>query len=747
MDPHNAIEINKLSKSFKIHVEEPSPKNSVLRKKNTKTVENKVLDNITFNVPRGEVLGILGRNGSGKSTLLSIIAKIIDPDSGTIERSGKIASILELGMGFHPDMTGRENIFLKGELYGFSHKDMETKIDEIIEYSGIDQYIDNPVRTYSSGMRGRLAFSIMIHVDADIMLVDEVLSVGDTAFETKAREHFKKLAISGKTIIFVSHNIKFIESVCNRAIWIENGKIVGDGPSKIICSEYENKINESPEIVIDLANSGVADAQYKLAIMYRDGTVFGCNLELYEYWMEQAAFQGHTLAQVEYGDILMDKGDLSAAVNNYRLAASKGDSNAKAKISMLSSSEDETISELLKIYSQIANRGNALNEYRYADLLLKTAWNNEDRKRAFQKFLDSANDGYPNAMHQLGIMYKDGVGTTRDPIKMEEYLIKAADRGFIPSILLLSDLYFQGKLLNKNEEKAFDYSLKAALLGNINSMYKVATMYRDGIGTVADADQSQIWFNRYHHATLYPHYVWTMDALKTGIVETKIEGYELLKLTTSTSNSVTIGNLLNYELLNDLKVDDETNKIIYLAESNNIDALKRLGNIYYEGAIVKKDISAAISCYMRASDLGDVWCKLRLGEIYSQGRGVPVNVEESVRWYMDAAKQGNAVAAETVVRMYGSGLVDDEQLFNKSIKILESLASFGSIDAIRRIANIYYEGIGVKRDYEKAFSWYQKGTKLEDSVCMTHLSEMYKNGKGTECNLKLAADIYMRINT
>jgi ABC-2 type transport system ATP-binding protein/lipopolysaccharide transport system ATP-binding protein len=198
----------------------------------------------------------------------------MEPDEGTISRSGKIAAILELGMGFHQDMTGRENIYIKGELYGFSKKEMDSKIEGIIDYSGVRMYIDNPVRTYSSGMIGRLAFAIMVNVESDIILVDEVLSVGDSSFSAKAMQHFNEMAESGKTVLIVSHNLGYVEQACNRVIWIENGKVALDGNPADVCAQYQNRINEDPEIILDLAQSGVPDAQYRLALMYRDGNYF-----------------------------------------------------------------------------------------------------------------------------------------------------------------------------------------------------------------------------------------------------------------------------------------------------------------------------------------------------------------------------------------------------------------------------------------------------------------------------------------
>ena len=207
MDSKNAMELKNVTKTYTIEMEDRDAKKGLFGSIPKRKVKNIVLDNISFDVKKGDVLGIIGRNGSGKSTLLSIMARIMEPDTGTIERSGKIASILELGMGFHPDLSGRENIYLKGELYGFSKKEVEERIENIIEYSGISKYIDNPVRTYSSGMTGRLAFAIMVNVESEIMLVDEILSVGDVTFTSKAKEHFKKLSKSGKTVVFVSHSI------------------------------------------------------------------------------------------------------------------------------------------------------------------------------------------------------------------------------------------------------------------------------------------------------------------------------------------------------------------------------------------------------------------------------------------------------------------------------------------------------------------------------------------------------------
>ena len=521
MDPKNAIELHNVTKSFKIQSSNESRKSSILSKNPTKTVNNIVIDDMTLNIRKGEVVGIIGRNGSGKSTFLSLLARIMEPDSGTIERSGKIASILELGMGFHPDMSGRENIYIKSEMYGFSKKEIDSKIDTIIEYSGIAKYIDNPVRTYSSGMSGRLAFAIMVNVDSDIMLVDEILSVGDSSFELKAREHFKQLAKSGKTVIIVSHQLSMIESMCSRTIWIDAGKIYKDGPSKIVCAEYINTMSESPDIIIDLANAGVAESQYKLALMYRDGVLIEKNLELFEEWIQKAADQGHSKAQVVYGDILFDTGDIESAIALYQSAANKGDNEAKIKFSSLCSKSNNLTSELITIFSDIAKKRDGVSKYRYADLLLKCSYSDETRKQAHSLFEESALEGYSLAYYQLALMSRDGIGTPKDMKEMECDLIKGVDLGHIQSIVLLADIYSSGWLLPRNEEKAFSLYLKAASLGNGPSMFKVANCYKDGKGTDVDIVESEKWFTRFSSNSYYWNQLWAVEHLKNNCADLK----------------------------------------------------------------------------------------------------------------------------------------------------------------------------------------------------------------------------------
>lgn len=196
------------------------------------------LKDVSFEVEEGEVVGIIGRNGSGKSTLLKLLSRITYPTTGDIKSQGKIAPLLEVGTGFHPELTGRENIYLNGSIMGMKKKEINAKFDDIVTFAELEKFIDTPVKRYSSGMYLRLGFAVAAHLDPDILLVDEVLAVGDAAFQKKCIGAMKNLQGSGRTVLFVSHNMAAIENLCKRTIWLNEGKIMKDGPTHQIVTEY-----------------------------------------------------------------------------------------------------------------------------------------------------------------------------------------------------------------------------------------------------------------------------------------------------------------------------------------------------------------------------------------------------------------------------------------------------------------------------------------------------------------------------
>jgi len=201
------------------------------------------LHDVSFKIMPGEIVGLIGSNGSGKSTLLKILSRITAPTSGTAQMRGRVASLLEVGTGFHPDLTGRENVYLNGTILGMSKKEINSKFDEIVAFSEVEKFIDTPVKHYSSGMRVRLGFSVAAHLDPDILLVDEVLAVGDMAFQDKCLSKMDKVASEGRTVVFVSHNMEMIQRLCSRSILLHKGILESDGSTKEIVQTYYKKVH------------------------------------------------------------------------------------------------------------------------------------------------------------------------------------------------------------------------------------------------------------------------------------------------------------------------------------------------------------------------------------------------------------------------------------------------------------------------------------------------------------------------
>lgn len=204
------------------------------------------LKDISFEVAPGEVVGIIGRNGAGKSTLLKVLSRITEPTEGQAIIRGRVGSLLEVGTGFHPELTGRENIFLNGAILGMTRVEIRQKFDEIVDFSGVEKFLDTPVKHYSSGMYVRLAFAVAAHVDPEILIVDEVLAVGDAEFQKKCLGKMKDVAGGGRTVLFVSHNMGAVQSLCSRGIWLKDGKVVADNITEKVVNSYLENLHENP---------------------------------------------------------------------------------------------------------------------------------------------------------------------------------------------------------------------------------------------------------------------------------------------------------------------------------------------------------------------------------------------------------------------------------------------------------------------------------------------------------------------
>ncbi|NBI08143.1 ABC transporter ATP-binding protein [Senegalia massiliensis] len=241
-----AIEVKNLNLKYKF-IKSMNMKKELVkmfkRQKNIRTKEVWALQDVSFQIEKGSNVGIIGSNGSGKTTLLKTIANIFQPDSGEIHVYEDSISLLTLGAGFQPELSGYENVYLNGLTLGFTKKEIDNKIDEIIEFSELGDFIYNPIRTYSSGMKSRLAFSIAIHIEPDILLIDEVLGVGDQSFKDKSTQKLKEIIYEDRTVIMVSHSLSTIRDLCDTVLWIEKGKVKDFGPTEQILKDYKEYMN------------------------------------------------------------------------------------------------------------------------------------------------------------------------------------------------------------------------------------------------------------------------------------------------------------------------------------------------------------------------------------------------------------------------------------------------------------------------------------------------------------------------
>lgn len=254
MEKGIAIRVENVKKDFKVYFDKGgSLKEKILFHDRNRFERREVLKGISFDVKKGEAIGLVGKNGCGKSTMLKMLTKIMYPSSGSVTTQGRISALIELGAGFHPDMSGRENIYTNAAIFGLSRQEIDSRLQAIIDFSELGSYIDNPVRTYSSGMYMRLAFAVAINVDADILLIDEILAVGDAAFQAKCFNKLREIKAKGTTIVIVSHSLGQIEQICDRSIWISEGRIRLEGSPLDVHPAYmeymgnQNSVADAPQ--------------------------------------------------------------------------------------------------------------------------------------------------------------------------------------------------------------------------------------------------------------------------------------------------------------------------------------------------------------------------------------------------------------------------------------------------------------------------------------------------------------------
>ena len=300
---------------------QPDPNSEVVDARSHRTSQARIvgdlfyaLDDVSFSVNQGDIIGIVGRNGAGKSTLLKVMSRITAPSTGRIRLKGRVASLLEVGTGFHPELTGRENVFLNGAILGMSRKEVARKFEQIVEFAEISDFIDTPVKRYSSGMYVRLAFSVAAHLDPEILLVDEVLAVGDINFQKKCLGRMQEIGKEGRTILFVSHNLSAVKQMCNKSLLLNDGRSVRVGPTHEIISEYVDHFNDrhSAEYVLGTNPESDRLAILRIAISNAKG-VISSQIELTEDFFVEIDYQlGTPISGLSVGiQVILDDGLLT----------------------------------------------------------------------------------------------------------------------------------------------------------------------------------------------------------------------------------------------------------------------------------------------------------------------------------------------------------------------------------------------------------------------------------------------------
>ena len=277
MEP--VIKVENVHKKFKVYFDKGQTfKERILFRNRNHYEERWVLRGVSFELQKGEAVGLIGENGSGKSTLLKLMTRIMYPDQGKIEMRGRVSSLIELGAGFHPDMSGRENIYTNASIFGLTKKEIDERLQSIIDFSELEEFIDNPVRTYSSGMYMRLAFSVAINVDADILLIDEILAVGDAAFQAKCFNKLREIKAAGTTIVIVSHSLGQIEQFCDRSIWIKEGLVFREGIPRLVHPQYMEFMGEKsrkPEAEPTPAGEGEQSLNFRKRTRQKERRIAG----------------------------------------------------------------------------------------------------------------------------------------------------------------------------------------------------------------------------------------------------------------------------------------------------------------------------------------------------------------------------------------------------------------------------------------------------------------------------------------
>jgi ABC-type polysaccharide/polyol phosphate transport system ATPase subunit len=618
-----------------------------------------VLDNVDFNVYKGEIVGILGGNGSGKSTLLKLMSNIIAPTSGRVVVNGKVASILELTVGFHDELSGLENIYIRGKLYGIPRKIIDERLRDIIDYADIGDYIHNPVRTYSSGMKSRLAFAVMVNVDADVFIIDEALSVGDSRFILKTVGFLENLVLQGKTVLITSHSTYMLKSFCTRAIILDDGKITADGLPEDVCATYDVIDLGSQEALAEHANKGVPQAEYMLSkYCIADGDTEG-----FRKWLSKAAYSNHTGAMVEYASLCASEGDTEEAKKLLLSAAKRGSDVARWRYSaMVQGFDGKEVRDGLKA---IARKGDHFDVYRLAKYLRLTAMDEEDLAKAYAMYQEAISLGNRDACHEAAIMKLNGIGTPIDAEGAIRELRDLAEQGDTRCMQDLVSIYSDGHHVSPDKKEQLYWHTKLANAGVTRSQFVVAMMHMNGIGTERNLDLAEEWLGRYAVSSLEDPLADAADSAKIIGHKLPMDAYAInMFLIKGFSRRALISNLSTMLDVTTVKDKELVFKLSQQAASSAGASRTFLAECYLKGIGTEPHPDKAVELYRSAADYGSTRAMMVVALMYRYGVDGKTDMELFERYIRMAAKRDNAIALAVV-----------DELDDKNVKRLKKVAN------------------------------------------------------------------------
>lgn len=628
-----AIEFKNVSKKFDIR---GVTKYGGTAKLSTK----KVFSNLSFTIESGNIVGIIGHNGAGKSVLLKMLSKIIYPDSGTIKCDRSITSILELGIGFDPELSGRENIEIKCGYYGLSKTEISNNMENIIQFSEIGEQVDYPLRTYSSGMKAKLAFSIIMYVKSEIMILDEVLSVGDAGFHEKCKEIFKKMKKQNKTVIIASHNLNSLENLCDKILWIDKGTIKEYGDPVSVITHYNYEMKNSLELLKEIADSGDVVYQNQLGLAYYYGYNTDVDLKKAEHYFTRSSEMGFVEAKLNLAELFIKTGKKDEGLELYKKLAEQGNSVAINKLNYI---DNETeINELINELEKLALEGNYRSMKLLGDLYYFGDIISKNPSKAYSYYQKCSELNNNQAQYMAAICNMEGIGTNKDISKAIEYYVKSAKNGNRKAMLDLANIYRKGIGIEKKIDDAVYWYERAALLEDNKAINELIKLYKNDL---KNENMSRNWEIKCSEQILSNYEAILADIYKQKNADSEKDNIIKWYLRSQEKGNIsgTYGLALCYNegIILPLDLQKSFDLMKSLADRDYPNALYEIGLKYYRGEGVEKNDVFAFKVIEKAANMSHQKAIYQLAYFYKYGIGTEKNIDAALSELKKITESGN----------------------------------------------------------------------------------------------------------